>query len=802
MFKNYVKIATRNLYKQKAYSFINIFGLAIAIAFCLLIFLFVREEVTHDGFHEKADRLFRVIVLKKQDDGSLSSHAMTPPPLGPALKEEFPEVARMARFKKRGDVVIYRGKSSRESITLAGPDFFEMFSFPLIQGDSLTVFQDRNAVVLTEDVAKRYFGDDDPIGKVLSIKMGSRFYDFTVSGIARNLPGNSSITFDFLVSFDRVKDYTPARQLNQWLGFTTLTFVELQRNVSVVDFEGKFPFFIKKYLGDDIEKYLKGDYSAFQLKLQPLEDIYLNTQMSSSYMPGSNPLYSYILSAIALLILIIAAINYMNLAIARSSIRLREIGVRKVLGASRKKLMNQFLGESIFFSFISLCAGIVLAELFLPAFNNFAGRALSLKFLSDWTMLSALMVLMLFVGLSSGSYPALFLSGFRPADVFRSHMRIGGKSKFSKGLVVVQFILSIFLIICTLIMTQQLSYLQNRNLGFQGEQVVIIPTQGSAQGTFLVERFRNELASFVDVKSVAGSVQSLGRDSSYIASPVRFEKKQVMSHYFLIGQDFLQTVGLEIVDGRGFSREYTADPKESVIVNQSLVDDMGWDSAVGKEIKTFMGRKEPLTIVGVVKDFHFESLHNRISPAIFYIEPRWQQEFIYVKISPDNIPSSLGLLEKTWKKNAPNFPFMYSFLDDEFQKLYRAEERWSTIISYSAIFAILISCLGLFGLSALTITRRTKEIGIRKVLGASVQGLASMMSLDFLKLVFIANILSWPLAYYAMSRWLWSFAYRIDVQVWEFLLAAVIAAVIALMTVSLQAVKAAVANPVESLRYE
>ena len=258
--------------------------------------------------------------------------------------EEFPEVARMARFKKRGDVVIYQGKSSRESITLAGPDFFEMFSFPLIQGDPRTVFQDRNAVVLTEDVAKRYFGDEDPIGKVLSIKMGSRFYDFTVSGIARNLPGNSSITFDFLVSFDRVKDYTPARQLNQWLGFTTLTFVELQRNVSFVDFEGKFPLFIKKYLGDDIEKYLKGDYSAFQLKLQPLEDIYLNTQMSSSYLPGSNPLYSYILSAIALLILIIAAINYMNLAIARSSIRLREIGVRKVLGASRKKLMNQFLG--------------------------------------------------------------------------------------------------------------------------------------------------------------------------------------------------------------------------------------------------------------------------------------------------------------------------------------------------------------------------------------------------------------------------------------------------------------------------
>ncbi|UCE42105.1 MAG: ABC transporter permease [Candidatus Aminicenantes bacterium] len=802
MFKNYVKIAARNLYKQKAYSLINIFGLAIAIAFCILILLFVRDEVTHDSFHKKADRLYRVIILKKQDDGSMQSHAMTPPPLGPALKEEFPEVAHMARFKKRGDVVVYQGKSFRESITLAEPDFFKMFSFPLIYGDPQTILQDRNSVVLREEVAKNYFGDEDPIGKILSIKMGSRFYDFTVSGIAGNIPGNSSITFDFLVSFDRVKDYTPASQLNQWLGFTTLTFIELQGNVIAADLEQKFPGFIKKYMGQDIEKYLKGDYSAFQMDLQPLEDIYLNTRISSSYQSGSNPIYSYILSGIAFLILIIAAINYMNLAIARSTIRLREIGVRKVLGASRKKLMHQFLGESLFFSFISLSVGIVLAELFLPAFNNFAGKTLSIQYLSDWTTLSSLVVLMLFVGFSSGSYPALFLSSFRPAEVFRSHLRIGGKSKFSKGLVVVQFILSVFLIICTLIMTQQLSYLQNRNLGFKGEQVVIMPTHGSAQGTLLVDRFRNELASFADVKAVAGSVQSLGNDRTYIASPVRFEKKQVMSHYFLIDYDFLETVGLQIVEGRDFLKEFTADPKESVIVNESLVNEMGWDSASGKKIKTFMGRKDPLTVVGVVKDFHFESLHNQIKPAIFYIEPRWQQEYIYVKISPVNIPSSLRLLEDMWKKNAPNFPFMYSFLDDEFQKLYRAEKRWSTIIRYSSFFAILISCLGLFGLSALSIARRTKEIGIRKVLGASVQGLASMMSLDFLKLVIFANVLSWPLAYYVMSRWLRSFAFRIDIKLGVFLLAAVIAAAIALLTVGLQAVKAAVANPVESLRYE
>jgi putative ABC transport system permease protein len=784
------------------YSFINIFGLAIAIAFCILIFLFVRDEVTHDSFHKKADRIYRVIILNKQDDGSMSSHAMTPPPLGPALQEEFPEVAHMARFKKRGDVVVYQGKSSRESITLAEPDFFKMFSFSLIHGDPQTVLQDRNSVVLREAVAKKYFGDEDPIGKILSIKMGSWFYDFAVSGIVENIPGNSSITFDFLVSFDRVRDYTPERYLNQWLGYTTLTFIELQENVSVANFEEKFPAFIKKYLSQDIEKYMKGDYSAFQLDLQPLEDIYLNTHMRSSYQSGSNPVYSYILFGIALLILIIAAINYMNLAIARSTIRLREIGVRKVLGASRRKLIKQFLGESLFFSFISLCLGIVLAELFLPAFNNFAGKTLSMEYLSDSITFSSLGGLMLLVGFVSGSYPALFLSGLRPVEVLRSHLRIGGKSKFSKWLVVVQFSLSIFLIISTLFMTNQLNYLRNQNLGFQGEQIVVIPTQGSVPGTLLVDRFRNELASFGSVIGVAGSSASLGNDRTYIASPVRFLLKQVLSHYFFIGHDFLETIGLEIVEGRDFARKFMADPKESVIVNETLVKEMGWDKAVGKKIKTFMGRKDPLTVVGVVKDFHFESLHNQIKPAIFYIEPRRPFEFIYIKIHPDDIPATIGRLGDTWKKNAPNFPFMYSFLDEEFHKLYRMEERWQRIIRNTSIFAILISCLGLFGLSALAITRRTKEIGIRKVLGASVAGLARMVSMDFLKLVIFANIIAWPLAYYAMSRWLRSFAFRIDITLGVFLLAAVIAAVIALLTVGLQAVKAAVANPVESLRYE
>lgn len=802
MFKNYVIIAARNLFKQKVYSFINIFGLAIAVAFCILIFLFVRDEITHDSFHKKSDRIYRAIILKKQDDGSMASHASTPPPLGPALLQEFPEVAHMARFKKRGDVVVYQGRSSRESITLAGPDFFKMFSFPLIRGDPQTVLQDRNSVVLREEVAKKYFGDEDPIGKILSIKMGARFYDFAVSGIAKNIPGNSSITFDFLVSFDRVKDYTPERYLNQWMGFTTLTFVELQENVSVANFEQKFPGFVKKYMSQDIEKYLKGDYSAFQLDLQPLEDIYLNTQMRTSYQSGSNPMYSYILLGVALLILIIAAINYMNLAIARSTIRLREIGVRKVLGASRRKLIKQFLGESLFFSFISLCLGIVLAELFLPAFNNFARKSLSMKYLSDWTTFSSLAGLMLVVGIISGSYPALFLSGLRPAEVLRTHLRIGGKSKFSKGLVVVQFALSIFLIISTLFMTNQLHYLRNQNLGFQGEQIVVIPTQGSIQGTLLAERFRNELASFDNIVSVAGSSASIGNDGTYILSPVRFLVKQVMAHYFFIGHNFCKTIGLEIVEGRDFEREFMADPKESVIVNQTLVMEMGWDTAIGKKIKTFMGRKDPLTVVGVVKDFHYESLHNQIKPAIFYIEPRQPFEYIYIKIRPDDIPATIGRLGDIWKKNAPNFPFMYSFLDEQFHKLYQVEELWQRIIRNTSIFAILISCLGLFGLSALAIARRTKEIGIRKVLGASVSGLTRMVSMDFLKLVIFANVIAWPMAYFAMNRWLRGFAFRIDITLDVFLLAALIAAAIALLTVGLQAAKAAIANPVESLRYE
>jgi putative ABC transport system permease protein len=802
MFRNYIKISARSLIKQKVYSFINIFGLAIAIAFCILIFLFVRDEVIHDSFHQKANRLYRVNILIKEDDGSMSAHAMTPPPLGPAFKEEFPEIVHMARFKKRGDVVNYQDRSSRESIALADPDFFKMFSFRLLRGDPQTVLEDRNSVVLREEVAKRYFGNEDPVGKVLSIKMGPWFYDFTVAGIAEDIPQNSSITFDFLVSFDRIKDYTPESLLNQWLGFTTLTFVELPKNARKTELANKFPSFIHKYLGAEIKKYRGSDMSAFQLQLQPLEEIYLNTQVRSSYISGSDPLYSYLLSAIALLILLIAAINYMNLAIARSASRLREIGVRKVLGADRKKLMHQFFGESLFLSFISLCMGIALAELFLPAFNNFTGKRLAIGYFSDWTTLASIMCLMFIVGLVSGGYPALFLSRFRPVEVFRSHLKIGGKSKFSRWLVVVQFTFSIFLIISTLIMTHQLNYLRKKDLGIRGEQVVIISTQGSPQGTQLVNRFRNELGSHGNILGVTGSCEALGNDSSYAVSVVRSQESKIMAHYFFIEHDFFETIGLEIIEGRDFAREFTSDPKESVIVNETLLRELGWDSAVGKQIKTFMGRKEPLTVVGVAKDFHFESLHTQIKPAIFYIEPRNQLDFIYVKIGPDDIPTTLGLLESSWKKNAPNFPFMYSFLDEEFHKLYRMEERWKGIIRNTSIFAILISCLGLFGLSALAITRRTKEIGIRKVLGASVAGLTRMVSMDFLKLVLFANLIAWPLAYYAMNRWLRTFAFRVDIQLWIFILAAGFAAATAVLTVGLQAMKAASTNPVESLRYE
>jgi putative ABC transport system permease protein len=802
MFRNYFKIALRNLSKQKLYSFINIFGLAIAIAFCILIILFVRDEMTHDSFHEKADRLYRVNVLSKNDDGRLSSSALCPPPLGPAFLEEFPEIVHMSRFIKRGDVVNYQGQSARESIALADPDFFKMFSFRLNRGDPQTVLLNRDSVIIREEIVKRYFGKEDPIGKVLSIKMGSRFFDFIVSGVAGDIPQSSSITFDFLVPYDRVRDYIPERYLSQWTGFTTSTFIELQRNVSAAELGQKFPSFVRKHLGEILEKYAREDFSAYRFELQPLQKIYLNTEGRSYYMASSNPLYSYILSGIALLILIIAAINYMNLAIARYTTRLREIGMRKVLGADRKNLMKQFFSESIFFSFISLLVGIALAELFLPAFNNFVGKKLAIGYFSNWTTMASIIGLMFVVSLVSGSYPALFLSRFRPADVLRSQLRIGGKSRFSRWLVIVQFTLSVFLIISTIFMSRQLTYMKKRDLGIRGEQVVIISTQGSPKGTQLVDRFRNELDSYKNILSVSGSSMALGNDGSYVESVVRDQKSKTMAHYFFIDFDFFKTIGAEVIEGRDFSKTYTSDPQESVIANESLVNEMGWDSAVGKQIRTFMGRKDPLTVIGVVKDFHFESMHAPISPAIFYIEPHDQLDYIYVKISPDDIPRTLRLLRETWKQGSPNLPFMYSFLDEEFQRLYAAEERWSAIVGYASVFAVIISCLGLFGLSALAIARRTKEIGIRKVLGASVTGLARLVSMDFLKLVIFANIIAWPLAYYAMNRWLRSFAFRIDVEIWVFLLAAILSGGIAVLTLSYQAVKAALADPVESLRFE
>jgi putative ABC transport system permease protein len=760
----------------------------------------ITDELTYDKYHKNPERIYRV-TYESDHHGKTTYTAQTPAPLGPALLKEYPEIRDYVRVF-RFDVLLNRGeKRFFETIHFTDESIFDIFTFPLLQGDTETALKEPNSIVLTEESAEKYFGGEDPIDKILTVNSNR---DFIVTGVLKNIPRNSHFSFDFLVPIEAFFQINSGRR-EDWGYVSYYNYLLVENGFSPADFEKKLPPFVMKYIGGNFRDLFGENIdqvpSMYKFHLQPLLKIHLHSHLEDEMEPNGNITYVYIFSTIALFILFIACINFVNLSTGRASSRAREVGIRKVVGARRGELIKQFLGESFFLSFISFLIALVLVELFLPVFNSLSGKELAISFFGNWTFLVAFLGILIAVGILSGSYPAFLLSAFIPVDVLKG--RITAKvstAPIKKGLVVFQFAISTILVVGTVIIYNQMIFVRNKNLGFDKEHLVIVYDQNRrVVGRY--ESFKNELLKNPNIIATsASSGLPVNIFSKSTARPMGAEfDEAILLPVIAVNYDFIDTYGLELVSGRKFSRKFETDAKEALIINEAAAEKFGWEDPIGEMMDVIGGRKG--RIIGVLKNFHFSSLHESIEPLVLYIQPFFCRYFS-IRIRSQDIPHTIAVIEKTWRKFAPARPFEYSFLDDGLDRLYRAEMRLGKIFIYFTILAIFIACLGLYGLSSFTAEQRTKEIGIRKVLGASIGNIIFMLSKEFTKWVIVANFIAWPIAYYAMNRWLQNFAYRISISVWIFILSTALALFIAFFTISFQVVKAAVINPVESLRYE
>jgi len=807
MFKNYIKIAFRNLRKYKFISFINLFGLTVGLTCCLLIITYILNELSYDQFNEKASQVYRVTRSFNTPDGIENLHlSSVAPPFGPLLQNDFPDIQKMTRLLGNGTTALrYEEKLFNErSVFFADENFFDFFPTKVTKGNPKNGLAEPDCIMLTEDIARKYFGNEDPMNKM--IKVDNQKY-LKVTGIFKPLPVNSHVHPEVLLSFSTLNDssiYGKKQLETNWGNNSFFTYLLFPRNYPVEKIAAGFPAFLDKHMHFPGEPPGFKASSTTKLYLQKLTDIHLRSHLDDEIESNGDIKRVYIFSAIGLFILLIACINYMNLSTARSALRAREIGVRKVIGARRKEIILQFLSESIFITGFALVFAILLTWTLLPLINSFLHQSMSLKILLRAPIISSVLLLPFIVGILSGIYPALFMSSFNPVLVLKGALKIGkGNISFRQVLVVAQFSISIILIIATIIVFQQLRYIQNASLGYDKEHLINMPYINSLSSQY--ESFRNELLQNPNIKNTGRSSRiPTGRllddmDAKILSGdslkPVNIDLKFISADY-----DFIPTYGIPIVSGRNFGRDYGRD-SANFIINETAVQMLGWKTpanAVGKDISYGDVRGK---IIGVMHDFHFESMHQKIIPLIVNGNNRFYRN-LSVKIAGNGIPSTLKYIEGIWEKYLPETPFQYGFLDEKFASLYSSEQQQGNIFTVFACIAIFIACLGLFGLSAFAITQRIKEIGIRKVLGASISQIATMMSKDFLKLVIVAAIIAFPVAWYAMHHWLQDFAYRINIAWWVFLLAGIAAAIIALLTIGFQAIKAGMANPVKSLRTE
>ncbi|MFC2158209.1 ABC transporter permease [Acidobacteriota bacterium] len=798
MFQNFIKIAIRNIKRQKGYTFINLTGLALGMACCLLIILYIHSELSYDRYHENAEKIFRINTRMEIRETNLNI-ASSNHPLGPTLARDYPEVLESVRLRPVYDrtlIEIENRQFFEDDIMLADNTVFDVFSFKFIRGDRENALARAYTIVLTETAAERLFGSTDPVGKTLRFDNSTTY---TVTGIMEDVPPNSHFTFDMLCSFETYYQTNEGLR-ERWLGdLNNFTYILLQDPADAAKIDSILPGLVDKHAG----RILKAVGGTVEFKLQPMTQIHLNSGVEGEIEGQGDIAYIYIFAAVAVFILLIACFNFMNLSTARSTKRAREVGLRKVLGSERKQLIAQFLNESLFHCLIALVLAVALVALALPMFRSLSGSALTLRFQDILWLVPAVFGFVLITGFIAGSYPAFFLSSFQPIRTIKGHLRQGKqKSRFRSLLVVVQFAVSITLIIGTIVILNQLRFMKSTHLGFNKEQVLVLQIRDQTIRNSL-NSLRTELKKTPGVIEVAASSHvpaSGARRNAILPEGFQIDESQMVA---IMSADpgFLATMGIELASGRNFDDLHATDDQRTYLINETAARRFGWEDPVGKTILELDGRKEPCIIVGVVKDFHFLSLRMEIEPVLIEYNPS-AFGFISLRIQPANISQTLGNVEKTWGKLDPTGGFDYFFLDQSFDSQYRSEERLSTLFSYFTFFAIFIACLGLFGLAAYSVEQRTKEIGIRKVLGSSYSNIIFLLSKDFVRWVLLANIIAWPLAYFAMNTWLQDFAYRTALDYKPFLISATAALLIAFLTVSYQAIKAGLSNPVDALRNE
>ncbi|HKI43931.1 MAG TPA: ABC transporter permease [Balneolales bacterium] len=820
MIRNYFKIALRNLKRHKLYSFINIAGLSVGLTVCILILMYVQFQLSFDQFNSKSNRIYRAWEKESYASGEKHFNVATPVPLGPTLKQDIPEVEAVTRLYAFNDVVKSSNdqQATPEPVMMVDPSFLKIFDFNLLRGNKNTVFDKPNSVVITPEIAKQFFGQRDPIEQTLSIKTGDKVTNFVVSGIIKAPPANSSLQFQILIPFSNVSLFFNQRNQHSWFNVSVETYVLLNKGVTPEQLTGKLAAMMKQTLGDDYSR------SHYTVGLQPLTDIHLNIKYPEAIALVSNPVYSYILAVIALLILAIVCINFMTLSISRSAFRGKEVGIRKTIGAERRQLMMQFWGEAFLVTVIGLAVSCVLATLFLPLFNQLAGIRLVLSF--SWQTILIIGGSALLISLISGIYPALIISGLHPSEVLKGKIKIAGnKSFFRRGMIVLQFALSIVLIIGTIIINQQMEYVRTTDLGYKKDELVVLPSGFKPGPNTPVSKVFEEaqrrkqlletrLNSIRGIREISACIYTPAQSSGWFNADFTDNQGQRYDfHFNVVDANFLSTIDAKMVEGRFFSKQNTSDEHRGIVVNEALVRQFGWKNPIGKRLPG--PRFKNHQVIGVISDFHYQSLHTSIKPLVLIMNPDLifsgieNISAVYppsaryiIRLHTDNMPATITQLKQAWKEVAPAVPFEYTFVDNTLDNQYRQEEQLGNIVMWGSLLAIILACLGLFGLSVFSAQQRTKEIGIRKVLGSSVAKIVVLLSKDFLKLVGIGFLIAIPVAWFAMNRWLENFAYHIHIGPGIFLLAGAIALLIALATVSWQSIRAAIEDPVNSLRNE
>ena len=807
MFVNIIKIMLRNLKKYKAFSLINIMGLAIGMACCLLILMFVRDELSYDKYNVRGDRIYR-LNSHSTVGGTTRRFARTPAALAPAVKETIPEVLAYARVFPLGRAqFVYEGRNiDIPDFYGADEDFFNIFSHEFLAGDPAEALKKPRSFVVTEDTANLIFGTRDALGKVITIVQGPQRTDFIVSGVIRNVPKNSHFRFDMLLSTATFRAPLQAEGqnrpqqrnfLDEYYSFNACSYILVDGNADVAALDGKVRQLVDTRWGDFLRQRGIGRW----YELQNLYDIHLKSRYEAELGNPGNIQYVYLFGAVALFVLFIACFNFVNLSTARSTLRAKEVGLRKVFGAERRQLIRQFLSESFFLSLVGMLLGIVIVMMALPAFNAFAHKEFTAAELFSPPVLAGLVLIILLTGFGAGIFPAFVLSSFEPIRTVRGKLGAGTQGQtLRKGLVIVQFAIAVFMIIGIVVVVRQIDYLKNKDLGFNRDMLVVVPARGGRN-----DALKNRLIQDPNVKSVSFDSSIPGQfigDDTFIPEK-RSQEDTFRTSSFTVGYDFLKTYEIELLWGRNFSPEFPTDVREGLIINETAARELGWgEEAVDKEMFDFTpDASVRYRVIGVVRDFHHKSLKTAINPTVLKLNPGGFG-FVSVRISPANVSSTLDFLKRTFKELLPQFEYRHFFLDDDFRQKYPNEEKVQSIYTYFGTLAIFVACLGLFGLASFIIERRTKEIGIRKALGAGVRRIVLLLSGEFLKAVLLANLVAWPLAFLFMSRWLRTFAYHIRIEWWFIALAGVLSVVVAFLTVGYQSAKSAQANPVDSLRYE